>query len=356
MLRPSFLSSPRQRAVGRNLALDMVAAIGVGVTVALSRPCSRRSPARRARADRARRARSRALRGQPARRLRRTLGPRSQRQLALIRGAGAGTLLVLAVVAVAPIMVAVSIVFWLSLSLGGPFHLRLWGRCTRRGSAVGSSGSSARDRAAAAAVLAALAGGLLADRSVARRRWRWPGWWVWSAPSPMPASGPERRATRAISPRATPSGPSVSGRSSRGSRWPRVLRRRPHRRRAALRHRQRRPARPVAVRRRDHRHHHRGRDDAVLPALGCRRRPTRAAGRHADRQRARAGRADRLCPGARMSRCCGCRHRGRRGQCLDRRRHRVGGQRSHAPGLEGGRDGRLERDHRRPRHRGRLHR
>ena len=36
MFRPSLRSStPRQRAVGRNLALDTVASVGVGVTVAL---------------------------------------------------------------------------------------------------------------------------------------------------------------------------------------------------------------------------------------------------------------------------------------------------------------------------------
>ena len=91
------------------------------------------------------------------------VGPRSQRQLALVRGAGAGALLVLAVVAAAPVMVAVSVVFWLSLSLGGPFHLRLWGSmypARIRGRVVGLLGSGR----AAAAVLAAMLGGLLADR------------------------------------------------------------------------------------------------------------------------------------------------------------------------------------------------
>ena len=59
--------------------------------------------------------------------------------------------------------IAVSIAFWLSLSLGGPFHLRLWGSmypARVRGRVVGFLGSG---RAAAAAV-AALAGGILADR------------------------------------------------------------------------------------------------------------------------------------------------------------------------------------------------
>ena len=91
------------------------------------------------------------------------VGPRSQRQLALIRGVGAASLLVLAILAAAPVMIAVSIVFWLSLSLSGPFHLRLWGAmypARVRGRVVGFLGSG---RAAAAAI-AALAGGLLADQ------------------------------------------------------------------------------------------------------------------------------------------------------------------------------------------------
>ena len=60
-------------------------------------------------------------------------------------------------------MIAVSIVFWLSLSLSGPFYLRLWGSMYPArilGRVVGFLGSG---RAAAAAV-AALVGGLLADR------------------------------------------------------------------------------------------------------------------------------------------------------------------------------------------------
>ena len=91
------------------------------------------------------------------------VGPRSRRQLALIRGAGSASLLVLAVLAAAPVMIAVSIVFWLSLSLSGPFQLRLWGSIYPprvRGRIVGFLGSG---RAAAAAV-AALVGGLLADQ------------------------------------------------------------------------------------------------------------------------------------------------------------------------------------------------
>src|SRR4029078_10257935 len=47
------------------------------------------------------------------------IGPRSRNQLAVIRAAGAASLLLLAVFASAPVMIAVSIVFWLSRSRNG---------------------------------------------------------------------------------------------------------------------------------------------------------------------------------------------------------------------------------------------
>jgi MFS family permease len=165
VIRPSLLStSPHQRAVGRNLALDLVASIGVGVSVALVTTLLP-TIARRGGLDPIGLAALAAapfianLLGAFAGRF----GPRSRRQLALIRGAGAGSLLVLAVVAAAPVMIAVSIVFWLSLSLSGPFYLRLWGSMYPArilGRVVGVLGSG---RAAAAAV-AALVGGLVADQ------------------------------------------------------------------------------------------------------------------------------------------------------------------------------------------------
>ncbi len=164
MIRPPFHPSAHQRALGRNLALDLVAAVGVGVSMALVTTLLP-TMARRSGLEPIGLAALAAapfvanLLGAFAGRV----GPRSQRQLAIIRGAGAAALLVLAVLAVAPILVAVSIAFWLSLSLGGPFHLRLWGSmypARVRGRIVGFIGSG---RAAAAAV-AALAGGILADR------------------------------------------------------------------------------------------------------------------------------------------------------------------------------------------------
>jgi MFS family permease len=165
VFRPSLPSTTsRQRAIGRNLALDMVAAVGVGVTVALVTTLLP-TIARRGGLEPIGLA---ALAAAPfianllsvfAGRI----GPRSQRQFALVRGAGAASLLLLAVVAAAPVMIAVSIVFWLSISLGSPFHLRLWGAmypARVRGRVVGFLGSGR----AAAAAFAALAGGLLADQ------------------------------------------------------------------------------------------------------------------------------------------------------------------------------------------------
>ncbi len=165
MFRPSLPSTTsRQRAIGRNLALDMVGSIGVGVSVALVTTLLP-TIARRGGLDPIGLAALAAapfianLLGAFAGRV----GPRSRRQLALIRGAGAASLLVLAVLAAAPVMIAVSIVFWLSLSLSWPFQLRLWGSiypARIRGRVVGFLGSGR----AAAAALAALVGGLLADQ------------------------------------------------------------------------------------------------------------------------------------------------------------------------------------------------
>ena len=164
MFRPSFKPSAQQRAVGRNLALDMVAAIGVGVTVALVTTLLP-TIARRGGLEPIGLAVLAAapfvanLLGAFAGRF----GPRSPRQLALLRGAGAASLILLGFVSAAPIMIAVSIALWLSFSFGGPFHLRLWGSmypARVRGRVVGFLGSGR----AAAAVIAALVGGLLADQ------------------------------------------------------------------------------------------------------------------------------------------------------------------------------------------------
>jgi DHA1 family inner membrane transport protein len=165
VLRPSFRSStPQLRAVGRNLALDTVASVGVGVTVALVTTLLP-TIARRGGLDPIGLAALAAapfvanLLGAFAGRV----GPRSRRQLALMRAAGAASLLVLGVVSAAPVMIAVSVVFWLSLALSGPYYLRLWGTMYPSrvlGRVVGFLGSGR----AAASALAALAGGVLADQ------------------------------------------------------------------------------------------------------------------------------------------------------------------------------------------------
>jgi hypothetical protein len=164
VLRSSLHPTPSQRAVGRNLALDLVASVGVGVTLALVTTLLP-TIARRGGLEPLGLAALAAapfianLLGVWAGRF----GPRSAGQLALIRGFGAAALVALVIVPTAGVMIAVSIAIWLSISFGGPFHLRLWGAmypARLRGRVVGVIGTG---RAAAGAI-AALAGGLVADR------------------------------------------------------------------------------------------------------------------------------------------------------------------------------------------------
>lgn len=163
MIRPSLLASASRRTIGRNLALDVVVAVGMGVTMALVSVLLP-TVARRDGLDPLGLAALAAapyvanLLGAFAGRV----GPRSTAQLTLTRGLGAASLLVLFVVPPAPVVVAISIIFWLSLSFGAPFHLRLWGAmypARVRGRVVGVIGMGR----AAAGALAALGGGILAD-------------------------------------------------------------------------------------------------------------------------------------------------------------------------------------------------
>jgi len=164
VIRSSFQPSANQRAIGRNLALDLLVAVGVGVTMALINAILPTVARRGGLAPIGLSALAAApfvanLLGAFAGRF----GPRSTAQLALLRGAGSASLLLLFLVPTAPVMVAVAIVFWLSLSMGGPFHLRLWGSiypARLRGRVVGVIGMGR----AAAGALAAFGGGLLADR------------------------------------------------------------------------------------------------------------------------------------------------------------------------------------------------
>jgi MFS family permease len=164
VIRPSLPGSSTPSPVARNLAFDLLAAVGVGVTAALITTLLP-TVARRIGVEPLGLAALAAapfvanLLGVFAGRL----GPRSSLQLAVVRGLGAASLLVLFVVPSAPVMILVSVAFWLSLSFGGPFHLRLWGSiypARMRGRVVGFLGMGR----AAAGALAAFGGGVVADR------------------------------------------------------------------------------------------------------------------------------------------------------------------------------------------------
>ncbi len=164
MFRSSLRPSPSQRTIARNLTLDLAAAVGVGVSgaliTALLPTIARRGGLEPLGLS--------ALAAAPF--LANFLGvfagrfgPRTPNQLAMIRGVGAASLVLLLVAPTPPVMIVVAAIFWISLSFGGPFHLRLWGAMypsRLRGRVVGVIGMGR----AAAAALAAFAGGLLADR------------------------------------------------------------------------------------------------------------------------------------------------------------------------------------------------
>jgi MFS transporter len=152
-----------QRSLIRNLALDIVGAVGVGVTGAL---VSVLLPtiARRGGVDPIGLA---ALTAMPfvANMLSAyagRIGPRTPGQLGLVRVAGAGALLLLVAWPLPPGMLLVVLVFMLSMSFSNPFQLRLWGALYPSrvlGRVLAVLGMS---RAAAGAV-AALAIGITAD-------------------------------------------------------------------------------------------------------------------------------------------------------------------------------------------------
>jgi MFS family permease len=153
-----------ERAFWRNVGLDLTAAAGVGVTLALVGSILP-SVARKEGLDPIGLAALAAapflanlLSGFAGR-----VGPQSHRQTGLVRAAGAGVLLVLLGTASPPVLILAAFAFWLSLSISAPFQLRLWGAMypsRLRGRVVGAVGTS---RAAAAAV-AALIAGVLADQ------------------------------------------------------------------------------------------------------------------------------------------------------------------------------------------------
>jgi MFS family permease len=153
-----------ERAFWRNVALDLTTAAGVGVTLALVGSILP-SVARKEGLDPIGLAALGAapflanlLSGYAGR-----FGPQSPHQTGLVRATGAGLLLILLVTAAPPVLILAALGFWLSLSFSAPFQLRLWGAMypsRLRGRVVGAVGTS---RAAAAAI-AALVAGILADR------------------------------------------------------------------------------------------------------------------------------------------------------------------------------------------------
>jgi MFS transporter, DHA1 family, staphyloferrin B biosynthesis exporter len=164
VLRPSLPSSATRRVIGRNLALDLVVAVGLGVTTALVGALLPTVARRGGLAPLGLSALAAApfvanLLGAFAGRY----GPRTTAQLAITRGIGGVALAVLFLMPPAPVLVGLAVVFWLSLSFGGPFHLRLWGAmypARLRGRVLGVLGMGR----AASGALAALGGGLVADR------------------------------------------------------------------------------------------------------------------------------------------------------------------------------------------------
>ena len=223
MFRPSFHPSAHQRAVGRNLAFDLVACDrGRGHGGPGHHPAADDRPPRRPRADRPRRPGGRAVRRQPAERLRRPRRPAvAAPARARPRRRAPRRCSSLAVVASAPVIIAVSFVFWLSLSISSPFQLRLWGSmypARVRGRVVGVAGIGPGGRR----------GAVGARRRGRRRPARWPdGGRPGRGGRPRLRAGlrgPARARCRAASvvlrPRFDPR-PARAARSSRGSPSPR---------------------------------------------------------------------------------------------------------------------------------------
>jgi MFS family permease len=164
VLRPSFQPSAQQRAVGRNLALDLVVAVGVGVSMALVTTLLP-TIARRGGLEPIGLAALGAapfvanLLGAFAGRV----GPRTPRQLGLLRALGAASLVVFVVQPPPVVTIGLATLYWISLSFGSPFYLRLWGGMyppRLLGRLLGIAGMAR----AGAGALAAIAGGVLADR------------------------------------------------------------------------------------------------------------------------------------------------------------------------------------------------
>jgi MFS family permease len=160
---PSSRPSPQQRAVGRNLALDLLVAVGIGVSMAMVTTLLP-TIARRGGLEPIGLAALGAapfianLLGAFAGRV----GPRTPRQLGLLRALGAASLIVFVLQPPPVVTIALATVYWVSMSMGSPFYLRLWGGMyppRLLGRLLGIVGMAR----AGAAALAAVAGGIVAD-------------------------------------------------------------------------------------------------------------------------------------------------------------------------------------------------
>jgi MFS family permease len=148
----------------RNLLLDVAASVGIGVTVAmvltlLPTAARQGGMAPLGLAALAATPFAANLLGAFAGRI----GARSVTQLAAFRALGAASLLLVVVSPTPETMIVVAFGYWLSISLPGPFHVRLWGQlypAHARGRILALFGTGK----AAATAVAALLGGLLADR------------------------------------------------------------------------------------------------------------------------------------------------------------------------------------------------
>ena len=163
MIRPSLLASASRRAIGRNLALDLIVAVGMGVTIALVGAILP-TVARRGGLEPIGLA---ALAAAPfvanfLSVFTGRFGPRTPRQLASLRVLGASLLVALALIPIPWLKIPVAVAFWVTIAFGLPYQLGLWGAMYPgrvRGRIIGLIGTGR----AAAAGIAALAGGLLAD-------------------------------------------------------------------------------------------------------------------------------------------------------------------------------------------------
>ncbi len=162
---PDALPATRMRddsALRRNLGLDLTAAVGVGVTFGLFTALLP-TVGRRAGMDEL----GLAMLG-AAPFLANALGmwagrwgPRSPRNLAVLRALGAALLVALVLAPAPPVMVLVATIYWLTMSFGNPFQARMWGAIypsRLRGRLLGLLGTGR----AAAGGIAVLIAGLLA--------------------------------------------------------------------------------------------------------------------------------------------------------------------------------------------------